>query len=413
MRLTYLALVLWIVSPGLQAQNQIIADHTIVNDYQKIPQHYIDEVKKMLVSIPGASHSTAYQMGLAFLEQMDARFAVNIAYEEAYTTNYLRCNDIGRDFLDDEWYTWYAWPVNERPATANSVKDMIRRNNENNRNLTAIGFGWCWIMMSSYLSRIYDPVYNVRWWGSTRGGPDAGSLGWGLDAEDYAITGNRVSLDTYLEATEEYMNYCKTNNYPTKILFTTGPVDKYVGEQAYQTYIKHEKIRAFVKENPERILFDYADILCYDNDGTLNTESYTYNGITYTFPFITDTNLGDETVGHIGREGALRLAKALWWLLARIAGWDGSSTPVVDIGNQPSNGYNSYQNNGQLIIELDTPLIFNRSYAIQSIDGILQLKQPITSNPIIINTRPFNPGVYVITLEGIKTTCFKVIIPQS
>lgn len=146
--------------------------------------------------------------------QTDARFAVNIAYEKAYTENHLRCNNISREFWDDEWYTWYAWPAGQRPAEASSVKDMIRRNYENDRNLAAIGYGWCWSMMSSYHSREYDPIHKVRWWGYAIGGPDAGTLGWGLDAGDVGITGNRVNLDTYLGATVELMEYCRTNNYP-------------------------------------------------------------------------------------------------------------------------------------------------------------------------------------------------------
>src|SRR5690554_5282227 len=129
--------------------------------------------------------------------QTDARFEVNIAYEKAYTENHLRCNTISRELWDDEWYTWYAWPAGQRPAEASSVKDMIRRNYENDRNLAAIGYGWCWSMMSSYHSREYDPIHKVRWWGNAIGGPDAGTLGWGLDAGDVGITGNRVNLDTY------------------------------------------------------------------------------------------------------------------------------------------------------------------------------------------------------------------------
>jgi hypothetical protein len=34
----------------------------------------------------------------------------------------------------------------------------------------------------------------------------------------------------------------------------------------------------------------------------------------------------DSSIGHIGEVGAIRLAKAQWWMLARIAGWDGVSS---------------------------------------------------------------------------------------
>ena len=45
------------------ANAQIVADHSIVDHYAEIPQVYIDSVKKMLVSIPGESHSAAYRIG--------------------------------------------------------------------------------------------------------------------------------------------------------------------------------------------------------------------------------------------------------------------------------------------------------------------------------------------------------------
>ena len=62
------------------------------------------------------------------------------------------------------------------------------------------------------------------------------------------------------------------------------------------------------------------DILCYDDDGKQTTT--TWDG--HTYQKITPTNLGDASIGHIGSTGAIRLAKAVWWTLARIAGWDGN-----------------------------------------------------------------------------------------
>ncbi len=50
-----------------------------------------------------------------------------------------------------------------------------------------------------------------------------------------------VNLDTYLEATQEYIDYCTTNGYPTKVFFTTGPVDdicSIMREAGYQGYLK-------------------------------------------------------------------------------------------------------------------------------------------------------------------------------
>jgi hypothetical protein len=139
-------------------------------------------------------------------------------------------------------------------------------------------------------------------------------------------------MDTYLDATQQYIDHCQANGYATRVLFTTGPVDGggNTGESGYQRHLKHERIRAYVQASLDRVLFDYADILCWSNAGELNTRTWTdYGGTLRTFPYIHDDNMLDldgsytEDGDHIGERGALRLAKALWWLLARIAGWDG------------------------------------------------------------------------------------------
>jgi hypothetical protein len=89
----------------------------------------------------------------------------------------------------------------------------------------------------------------------------------------------------------------------------------------YQGHLKYEHIRNYVLADPTRILFDYADILCYSNAGVLQTLTWDGN----TFPTISTSNdmYGDTYTGHIGETGAVRLAKAMWWMLARMAGWDG------------------------------------------------------------------------------------------
>jgi uncharacterized protein YjdB len=161
------------------------------------------------------------------------------------------------------------------------------------------------------------------------GGPQ-GSRCWGLDDEDNSVSGNTVNLDTYLNATQQYIDYCTANSIPTKVFFTTGPVNNLTScsdEAEYQSWLKMERIRNYVKADPTRILFDYADILCYNDDGS--TATRTWNG--HPIPCITTTNLGSESIGHIGRAGCLRLGKAVWWMLARMAGWDGGTGGTVPV----------------------------------------------------------------------------------
>ena len=297
--------------------NQIIADHTIVADYDKIPAYYLAEVKKMMVYFMGESHSEAYRVGLELLEASIPAFACNVATGESYTNQYLRVNS-GREVGEAIWFTWYAYSLGARPDAKDFVKNYITDYQTNGHPISVLGFAWCWDMTGGTPSLKADEIYGCRWLGRSDGGPD-GNICWGLDEADHSITGNSVCLDTYLNSTQDYIQFCKTNSYATKIVFSTGTVEEFAGEYGYQGYLKNERIRNYVKSDQTRILFDYADILCYDDNGTPGTR--TWNG--HVYPFITTTNLGDASLGHIGSAGAIRLAKAQWWLLARIAGWDG------------------------------------------------------------------------------------------
>ena len=155
---------------------------------------------------------------------------------------------------------------------------------------------------------------------------------WGLDADDYALTGNHVCMDTYIQATQALIDHCEANGYPTLVFFTTGPVDGggNTGESGYQRQLKHQRIRDYVAAHDGLYLFDYADILCWSNAGVQNTVSWTdLGGTLRTFQYIHADNMLDldgtytEDGDHIGQRGSLRLAKAMWWMLARMAGWDG------------------------------------------------------------------------------------------
>ncbi len=267
---------------------QIIADHTIIDRFDDIPQYYIDIVKKMWLVIPGESHSQAYRTGLALLESSNPLYAVSIVKSgtpEGYTTSNLRSSratwgDVSNasgwiyNYGEEDWWT--------SPTAISRTKAGITYCNSHNLKIDVIGFGWC-----------YDPEIT--------------------EATDYLTT------------TQEYITFCSTNGYSTKVIFTTGPVDNAGGlapeADLYNLIIRNYGIRDYVKLSPDRILFDYADILCYD-DGSEVLNTRTWNG--HTFPYITPTNLGDASIGHIGSTGAIRLAKAMWWMLARIAGWDGN-----------------------------------------------------------------------------------------
>ena len=306
------------------ANHTIIADHTVVGKYSTIPDKYLDTVKAWLVDAAGESHSAAYRDGMNSVETSDPEFQVQTfdGTIPAVTTTALR---LGRHASVGEGAFW------TNTAAIKNIKSLIETQHNAGNPIHAILQAWCWDFTRTTgaadgWSDEVDPVYGCHWYGSSVGGPDGDHI-WGLDESDYAITGNSVSLQTYLDVIDEYNEFCAVNGYACRAVFSTGPVDgqSYDGERGYQRYVKHQAIREYVQDRADRILFDYADILCYNDSNERHELTWTdYNNVTHTFQGIHPDNLNGGTTGHIGYNGARRIARAIWWMLARIAGWDGN-----------------------------------------------------------------------------------------
>jgi hypothetical protein len=314
----------------------VIADHNAVTAFDNIPQVYIDEVKKMWVSYAGESHASALRRGAELIETGDAKYAVSIAESgtpEAYTTSNLRLSSAtwGDREYTNQWRYLYGeedWFTNTTAIT-NTKAGLLYCHN-NGPTLTAIGFGWCWdATWTNAVGGTMDAIYYTRWAGSSDSGPD-GNVRWGLDIGDEPLTGNHVSMETYITATQDYIDYCTVNNITTNIIWTTGPVDNdanmALGESGYQQYLKYQYIRTHVATLSSGYFFDFADILSYSDAGVQATTTWTDgNSVLRTFPIISDDNMYTwDNSYHFGSVGAIKLAKAMWWMLARIAGWDGN-----------------------------------------------------------------------------------------
>lgn len=329
-----------------KAEAATVIDHDSVDLYDDIPAQYMTNVKAMRLNILGESHSTGYIKGLNLLEGLDSTFEAT-AQESGVAvpvTDSLRADRARRTIYsswqsgagEDRWYT------NE--TDREDIKFHLNWSNTNGYEVDAVGFGWCWDMTwHNGVGGTVDPVHNVRWAGSSVGGPE-GDLRWGLDSGDTVLTGNSINMGTYLAATDDFQDEIDLDGQDTTVFFTTGPVDGggNTGERGYQRYLKHEHIRDYVDTN-DKILFDYADVLTHDDSGTQNTVSW--DG--HDFPYIHSNNMLDldgtyaEDGDHIGERGAVRLAKAQWVLMAMIAGWDGQASGEAERSDVDGSGGSS------------------------------------------------------------------------
>ncbi len=333
-----------VLAPSPLAAQPIIADHQVVDDCRGIPPSYIDLVKQMWISVPGESHSTGYRIGPPLLQAIDPRFAVSVRSSgtpDAPTDQHLRVSGAAwgnitsatgwtYSYGEEDWFT--------TPLAIQRTKDGITYASGQGLGLSAMGFGWCWDMTSGPATQPngVDPVHGVHWAGRSEGGPE-GSRRWGLDAEDFELTGNSVSMDTYIDSVEQLVAHCTTNGYATRPFFTTGPADG-GGENGYQRELKHQRIRDHVAGSSNRVLFDYADLLAWSDAGTERTTTWTPSGGTpHVFEILHTDNMVDldgtsaEDGDHIGQRGAVRLARAMWWMLARLAGWNGVPDVVLTV----------------------------------------------------------------------------------
>ncbi len=319
----------------------VVADHTVVDAYEDIPERWLDSVKTMLVCYVGESHGMGLLYGLRQLAEQEPEYAVSVTiggFPESQTDSALRIHRGRYDNTEayshslDSERRWRGGGGEQHMWTSSVAVEAVKAQLEYARDdlqnpYRAYCFGWCWDMCwQSNCSNVGEWAGRAFHWND----PECtGRSCWQGGAVDHWDTSStEVNMSHYIGAWE----HIGDAHQEVRMLHSTGPVDGSCdrGCRGYQRFQKHEYIRRKVAER-DGYLFDYADILCWSNEGEQHTTDFSG----HTFQMIHPDNDGEYDGGdggcHIGLTGCVRLAKAMWWLLARSAGWEGSSDQTGSI----------------------------------------------------------------------------------
>jgi rhodanese-related sulfurtransferase len=254
---------------------QIIVDHTCI-DLSKVPTNYIMAGKGAFrFWYMHTSHGSQLSTGMSLINQPPTD------YNEDGSGGALSYNDFGDSDLGTEGDT--AWVVITKQQLDSPT---------NNRNV--VMWSWC---------------------GGVSGNTEDG-------------------INIYLNAMDKL-----ENDYPgVKFIYMTGHLDG-TGSTG-NLHIRNEQIRKYCQDN-KKILFDFADIERFNPDGTdfLDlgaTDGCDYSGGNWadewttahpTSPLSQSCGLDDCCV-HSKPLNCNMKGRVFWWMVARMAGWDGVTTPT-------------------------------------------------------------------------------------
>ncbi|MBM2817157.1 MAG: type sorting protein [Ignavibacteria bacterium] len=188
---------------------------------------------------------------------------------------------------------------------------------------------------------------------------------------------------------------------------------------------RNEQIRKFCRDNG-KILFDFADIESYDPDGKYFLDKGADDGCNYK-----GGNWADEwckanptlcnttcSCAHSKCLNCQQKGKAFWWMLARVAGWEGISTgiKVNELTEQTNFNISPNPASDLMIIAFSSPGITKMNISISNSYGIevkrFGYKELSGQNSINISTIEFPSGIYfcsMITGMNIITKSFVVL----
>jgi len=305
-----------VITPPPANQSAIIIDHTST-DISKIPSCWIEKAKTLTMQYAHRSHGNNIFEGMGYLSTINS----NLKYNRALNTLPAQTSPIGIRIMDGN-----------PPLNTYSTPDLFWNTTAG---LTATENNW------------KTGLYNISMW--------AWSSEFGSNISPTII---ETGIQTYLNG----MNNLSTKYPNVRFVYMTGPVNN--TNASLVGY--NQEIRNYAKTN-NKILYDMEDIGKYDPSGVYYPNA---NGncswcTSWCASHPADcVNLPATDTGCSHTHGLLcvQTGKAYWWMMARLAGWDGSPSSTNCSGVLGDSAYNftlnlKYGSNGNEVTELQKILV--------------------------------------------------------
>lgn len=264
-----------LVFNGSSTPKAIVANH-LSTDIHDIPDIWIAAAKQYVVHYAHTSHGSQILTGLQWLEAQDAKYNVSIQAsglavlpaDPSALRIYDGNNYAGNTYITPDMY----WETASGIAHTESVLDS----------------GW----------------FDISLWT------------WCGQMSSYSTAQVQLYLDTLDQLEQDYSD--------TQTIYYTGHTD---GSQPGSTlWRNNNQVRDYVNLN-HKVLFDFADIESYDPAGTFYpaaSDSCSWcAGWCSNHPGAFECQNRPSDCAHTDGLQCTLKAQAFWYLMARMAGWDG------------------------------------------------------------------------------------------